>query len=106
MDSRVAISIEKNKLTLSGVLDFDSVLDVDAQGREWINASALYDCSLDLGLVTYSSSAGIALLLGWMRLAQQQQKKLRIVRLPMKMLILAKVSGLDDFLSCRCDNIS
>jgi phospholipid transport system transporter-binding protein len=96
MSSRVAASIEKNTLTLSGVLDYDSVLSVDAQGREWLNTSAAQNCCLDLSLVTYSSSAGIALLLGWLRVARKQNKNLRILPLPKNIVALAKVGGLSD----------
>lgn len=98
MSSPIAVSIEKNKLTLSGVLDYESVLSVDVQGREWLSTSATQDCCLDLSLVTYSSSAGIALLLGWLRTARKQKKNLRILPLPKNILALAKVSGLDDLL--------
>lgn len=96
MSSSIAVSIEKNKLTLSGVLDYESVLTVDAQGREWLSTSAAQDCCLDLSLVTYSSSAGVALLLGWLRAARKEKKILRILPLPKNILALAKVSGLDN----------
>lgn len=96
MDSRIAVSIEKNKLTLSGVLDHESVLAVDVQGREWLSTSAAQDCCLDLSLVTYSSSAGVALLLGWLRTARKEKKNLRILPLPKNISALAKVGGLDN----------
>lgn len=95
MSSGIVVSIEENKLTLSGVLDYESVLAVDVQGREWLSTSSAHDCCLDLGLVTYSSSAGIALLLGWLRIARKHKKNLRILPLPKNILSLAKVSGLD-----------
>ena len=99
MSSPIAVSIENNKLILSGVLDYESVLAVDAQGREWLSTSAEQDCCLDLSLVTYSSSAGIALLLGWLRTARKHKKNLRILPLPKNLLALTKVSGLDDLLT-------
>ena len=98
MSSHIAVSIEKNKLTLSGVLDYESVLTVDAQGREWLSNFAAQDCCLDLSLVTYSSSAGVALLLGWLRAARKEKKNLRILPLPKNILALARVNGLDDLL--------
>ena len=98
MASPAIISINGNTLALSGVLDFDSVLEVDIQGQQWLQSAAPLECNLDLGGVSYSSSAGIVLLLGWLRVAQQQQKKLRIKQLPPSMAALAKVGGLEDLL--------
>ncbi len=96
MTSGASLNINENKLTLSGVLDFDSILAVDAQGQTWINTVSTDDLMLDLSAVTYSSSAGIALLLGWLRAAEKRNKKLTILHLPNTMLALAKVGGLGD----------
>ena len=95
--SRVVINIDGDRLALSGVLNYESVLDVDQQGQAWLKGPAPAECNLDLDMVTYSTSAGIALLLGWLRIATQQKKSLRIQKLPENMAALAKVCGLDDF---------
>ena len=99
MTPRATVSINGNTLTLSGVLDYESVLDVDMQGQQWLEGSAPAECILDLEMVTYSSSVGIAVLLGWLRVAQQQQKILHIQQLPATMTALAKVGGLDELLA-------
>ena len=89
--------IHSDTLMLSGVLDHASVLLVDRQGQQWLQGSAPNECNLDLSMVTYSNSAGIALLLGWLRVAEQQHKALRILNLPSSMVALVNVSGLDEF---------
>lgn len=85
-------------LALSGILDYDTVCSVDKQGQQWLLADAPANCNLDLSLVSYSSSAGIALLLGWLRVARKQKKNLHIKNLPVSMAALAKVGGLDNVL--------
>ncbi len=98
MASLATVSINGDTLALAGVLDFESVLDVDMQGQQWLQDSAPSQCNVDLSKVTYSSSAGVALLLGWLRAAQIKQKTLHIQQLPANMAALAKVGGLDDLL--------
>lgn len=98
MDSKINVIINDNVLTLSGVLDHQSVLDASPQGQLWLETATAQDCYLDLGWVTYSNSAGIALLLSWLRTARKYKKNLRIIYLPDNILTLAQVSGLDDLL--------
>ncbi|HCS64379.1 MAG TPA: anti-anti-sigma factor [Cellvibrio sp.] len=98
MATSASISIQGDTLTLSGVLDHESVLDIDQQGQQWLLESQTREYKLDLGAITYSSSAGIALLLGWLRIAQQQQKTLQFLHMPVSMIALANVGGLEDLL--------
>lgn len=98
MATSTSISINGDTLTLSGVLDHESVLEVDQQGQQWLLESDTRECKLELGAITYSSSAGIALLLGWLRIAQHQQKTLRFLHVPASMIALANVGGLEDLL--------
>jgi anti-anti-sigma factor len=96
---RVTLSICDDTLSLSGVLNDESVLQVDAQGQAWLLGAAPKNCKLNLEHIHYSNSAGIVLLLGWLRTAQQQQKTLRIIQLPNSMAALISVGGLQDFFS-------
>jgi phospholipid transport system transporter-binding protein len=96
MSARALVNIQDNILTLSGILDHESVLAVNSQGQQWLREVNSTECILDLVGVSYSSSAGIALVLGWLRLAEQQQKSLRIGKAPANMAALAAVSGLGD----------
>lgn len=97
--TRAALAIAGNTLSISGVLDFESVLDLDAQGEQWFAGAAPLQCELDLAAVTYSSSVGIALVLGWMRAAQRAGRTLAIKNIPSDMLALAKVGGLEELLT-------
>lgn len=99
MTAQAGVAIALDTLSLSGVLDYDTVAAVDKQGQQWLRGAAPQQCTIDLSGVSYSSSVGIALLLGWLRLAAQQNKNLRIQQLPAAMLALAKLGGLEDVLS-------
>lgn len=87
-------------LTLSGVLDFDSVVDLQPIGRDWLVGAGASTRRLDLAGVTHSSSAGLALLLDWLRVAGGAGKNLQIENMPAYMVALARISGLDAFLPC------
>ncbi|MFT3928703.1 MAG: STAS domain-containing protein [Spongiibacteraceae bacterium] len=97
--TRASIAINGATLSIAGVLDFESVLDIDAHGQQWLVSVAPAQCEVDLAAVTYSSSVGIALLLGWMRAAQKVAKSVVIKNIPADMLALASVSGLDAVLT-------
>lgn len=95
MDTRITIDIKKNKLTLAGILDFESVLAVDVLGQEWLGSLTVQDCYVDLQSITYSNSAGIILLLSWLRCAHKNNRILKILSIPKNIMDLAKISGLD-----------
>lgn len=91
-------SATADTLALSGVLDAASVVALQAEGRAWLAACVAPVCRLDLSAVGYSSSAGLALLLDWLRAAAASGKTLRIDNMPADMVALARVSGLDAML--------
>ncbi|HET8709743.1 MAG TPA: STAS domain-containing protein [Spongiibacteraceae bacterium] len=97
--ARASLAITGGTLSISGVLDFESVLDLDMQGQQWLAQDAPARCEIDLADVTYSSSVGIALLLGWMRAAQQAGRKLSLKNVPADMLALAHVGGIESLLT-------
>lgn len=97
--THAALAINGDTLSISGVLDFESVLDIDAEGQQWLESTAPAQCEIDLAQVTYSSSVGVALVLGWMRAAQKADKSLKLKNIPADMLALASVSSLDAMLT-------
>lgn len=98
MSARADLTIRDDVLSIAGVLDFDSVVELEVEGRRWLTGAAPAACRLDLAGVTYSSSVGIALLLGWLRAAQHAHKHLQISNMPADMAALVRVGGLDDIL--------
>lgn len=86
--------VEGDTLRLAGTLDADSVLALHQPGRDWL-ATAPASCRVDLGAVDYSSSAGVALLLDWLRVATAAGKQLSFANLPAQMGSIIGVSGLE-----------
>ncbi len=81
-------------LRVCGALDFDSVTALGARGSELIRGWPETSCVVDLSAVTESGSAGLALLLSWLRAARAAGKQLQVVGAPDGLRSVAAVSGL------------
>lgn len=80
-----------------GELNFDTVPGVFEQGVEVLRrAPAVIE--IDLGGVTRSDSAGLALLIEWMRVAHSHHKNISFGNIPAQMMAMAGISGLDRIL--------
>jgi anti-anti-sigma factor len=93
--TKASIVFTANVLALSGILDFDSVVDLEDAGSDWIANRAPQNCWLDLSNISYSSSAGLALLLVWLQVALQHKKVLVIENAPSDLMSMARLVGLD-----------
>lgn len=92
------LTIRDDELVLAGVLDFETVVALDADGSRWLRETAPAACRLDLSGVTHSTSAGVALVLGWLRTAGKAGKRLQITHVPADMAALIRVTGLQALL--------
>ncbi len=90
-----ALAVDGATLRVTGRLDADSVLALHRDGCGWLAGAAPASCQVDLGGVDYSSSAGVALLLDWLRVAGGAGKQLAFTRLPAQMDAIVRVSGLE-----------
>ncbi|MEO5702571.1 MAG: STAS domain-containing protein [Gammaproteobacteria bacterium] len=82
---------------LSGALTFATVPHVYAQGNA-VFAESGGSLTLDLQGIKHTDSAGLALLLEWMRTAQHQDQHIHFKNIPAQMLSIARLSGLDTVL--------
>lgn len=62
---------------------------------------AVNDIEIDLQHVTQADSAGLALLVDWMRAAKKARKSIAFKHLPEQMDAIAKASGLDELLPLK-----
>ncbi|EGL53734.1 MAG: STAS domain-containing protein [Pseudomonadota bacterium] len=62
---------------------------------------AVNDIEIDLQHVTQADSAGLALLVDWMRAAKKAKKSIAFKHLPEQMDAIAKASGLDELLPLK-----
>ena len=98
------VAFEKDvdgNLLISGELTHQSVPQVLKMSREFINntVGSNKNLAIDLGGVTRSDSAGVALLIEWMRQAKINQRIIQFKNIPAQMREIANVSGVDKLLA-------
>ena len=89
-------SIGPGQLGVSGPLIFATAGELLEASRELFAGDAAI--TIDLSGVTKIDSAGLALLLEWLRWGQAGHLQLRFVALPEKLLAIARLSGVEEML--------
>lgn len=92
------LTLSAETLRVHGWIDFDTVVNAEPLGRQWLTTQAPQQCYIDLGGVQYSNSAGITLLLSWLRAAADTRKSVTLVRIPDDLLSIIRLGGLEDVL--------
>lgn len=82
--------------TLAGALTFDTVAELWRRGLD--DSSGAAAVTLDLAGVERTDSAGLALIVGWMRAARRRGMELRLRNIPAQMLAIAATTRLDALL--------
>jgi phospholipid transport system transporter-binding protein len=96
MPRKANIVASDNLLVVSGELVFQTVMTVwEASLPLLANQSAL---QFDLAGVTLSNSAGVALILEWMKFAKLHNKVIKFHNTPAQLLSIISVSGLETML--------
>ena len=88
----------KGQMTLQGHLDADSVVALLKQGEQCIDDQSIDTIYIDLQGVTHANSAGVALLVNWLRHAKRQAKSLRFTHVPAQVASIIQLSGLEQVL--------
>lgn len=94
-------SASDDRVELAGVLDFESVPPLLEAGFDWLGEHR--ELEVDLAGVEHSNSAGLGLLIEWMRQARQRHSRLRFQNVPEGLLHIAQVCGVKDWLSPKGD---
>jgi len=87
---------DAERASIAGVLDFGTVGDLLGSGSEAILAG--HAAFIDLGGVTATDSAGLALLLEWLSVARAAKRSLRYENVPMQLQQLARLSEVEELL--------
>ncbi len=93
------VSIEKIRdghFLVRGALRFETVPGVWREGLRVLSGTS--SLVLDLKGVTRSDSAGLALLIEWMREARRRKAQIHYRNIPSQMQAIARVSGLESLL--------
>ena len=89
-------SLGEGRFRVSGILDAGTVAAVlDESARKFAGISRV---TVDLSHVTESDSAGLALLLEWLRLTKRAGGKIYLHDVPQQIMALARISEVDDLL--------
>lgn len=97
--SNDSVTLEDGVLRIQGVLDYRSGPLLRKQGQELIRSSKADNLEVNCTAVEKSSSVGLALLLAFMRDAEQGGKTVKLTHLPLDMQKIAEVCGLTEILN-------
>lgn len=99
-DGQATVSLEAHgsELALVGELVFASVTQVLEPGRRAIAGVAGARAVLDLSRVTRTDSAGLALVVDWLRTARARGLELELRAVPAQLAEIAGISGLSDLI--------
>lgn len=90
------IRLQGDVLHVEGAMTFAEASGLLAPGRSWVAGGGGV---VDMGAVTVADSAGLAVLLDWLRLAAAEGRSLRLVGVPPAIKSLARLYDLDAFLA-------
>lgn len=82
---------------MHGAMIFDSVSDLWRQSVQMFPDEAVFQ--IDLDQVTHTDSAGLALLVEWLRAAARRDGRIELLNLPAQMLALAGAANLERILT-------
>jgi phospholipid transport system transporter-binding protein len=89
-------SLGGGRFRVAGTLDFDTVPGVWEQSRAALDDAA--HISIDLGGVTEVDSAGLALVIEWLRTVRGRGAQLTFAGVPDKLRALARISEVEDLM--------
>jgi phospholipid transport system transporter-binding protein len=89
-------TIGQGRYRVTGELSFATVGALLRESGDAFDSASAVD--IDLSGVKHSDSAGLALLIEWLRLAKLAGKKLSYSNLPPQLLAIAQMSDVDDLL--------
>lgn len=89
-------SLGDGRFRVAGILDSDTVTEILEQSvRKFESVPGVI---IDLSLVTSSDSAGLALLIEWLRMTRAVGRKIHFDNVPQQIMALARISEVDDLL--------
>ena len=97
--SNGSVTLENGVLRIHGILDYRSGPLLRKDGQELIRSSKADNLEVNCAAVEKSSSVGLALLLAFMRDAEQGGKTVKLTHLPLDMQKIAEVCGLTEILN-------
>jgi phospholipid transport system transporter-binding protein len=97
MNGNSSVAREDGAVKVTGELTFQTVPDFLARSGAWLGGTDDV-ATIDLRAVTRADSAGVALLLEWLRLARGGGREVRFANVPEQLRHLIQVNGLTEIL--------
>lgn len=97
MRKEAGMTIENNVLYLTGELDFQNVMTVYEKSLSQFNESP--ELFIDFSKLVSSNSAGLALIVEWIKLSKALHKPLRFKHLSPQLLSIIKAANLDKLMA-------
>jgi anti-anti-sigma factor len=94
MSNQAEIKIVNGALQVCGDLDFNNVMSLYQKSIKLFSSQSAI-LTLDFAGLRSTNSVALALIVNWMRLAEQTQKSIKLLNLSPEVMSLAKASGLD-----------
>jgi len=97
------VQVEGGVLSVSGAIDAHTVISLRAEGERLIKTASesLKSLVVDLAGLSNTHSAALSMLLCWSRLAEKQGISLSFREAPDRLISLASLSNLEDWLQSR-----
>ena len=92
--------ITDNSFSVSGELNMQTVPAISTKSRQLFSGLA-GTLTIDLSGVSRADSAGLALMIDWLRVARRNQFRLQFMGLPEQLLQIARVSELQQILPIK-----
>lgn len=90
-------TIGEGECRVAGKLSLETVPGLREQGIEWLRHAPV-SCRFDLSAAEFDGSAGVALLIAWLRDARSAGRELTFIKPPDKLIRIARISGADKLL--------
>ena len=87
-----------NRYRVAGVLDAFTTPKLLEESAAHFSSQPSGDINVDLGGVTESDSAGLALLLEWLRVGRQRNQRFHFGNVPKQLAALARISEVEELI--------
>lgn len=99
------LEVKNNTISILGAIDFENVVSLWQQGISLFDTlTEAKEIKVDLKALEQSDSSGLALLTGWVRVAQEKSKTILFTNVPSFMQDILKVCGLEGVLPVLWEN--
>lgn len=90
---KAKITYQKNEFHLSGELNFFNVMEIYQQSLKDLEKPARL--TFNFSQISASNSAGLALIIEWLKYAKRSQKPIQFIHLPVKLQAIAKAAKVE-----------